>query len=191
MLLRLTVAVLVEHRDRCQARADVLGFSLDKDAFVFSSEIDGSRFLAPSSLTQRYDRLAARLDIETTFHKLAVLLGHRTDRDRRGRADGCRPTRHGGGGTTTLRAHTAWVSEADQRAAKNIGGRIPERPPQLDPVERVKSERRSPYERIDGQHGVSSGTAHRAMELLRNRGSFPSAAAVGQSLFALQNDRRT
>jgi hypothetical protein len=29
---------------------------------------------------------------------------------------------HAGGGTTTLRAYTAWMSEVDQRVAKNIGG---------------------------------------------------------------------
>lgn len=65
-----TATVLAEHRDRCQARAEALGLSLDKDAYVFSPEADGSRFLAPSSLTQRYDRLAERLGIDTTFHKL-------------------------------------------------------------------------------------------------------------------------
>jgi integrase len=123
-----TVTVLTEHRDRCQARAEALELSLDKDAFVFSPELDGSRFLAPSSLTQRYDRLAERLGIDTTFHKLrhysateliAAGVDVRTVAGRLG---------HAGGGTTTLRAYTAWVSEADQRAAKNIGGRMPERP---------------------------------------------------------------
>ncbi|HEY2765663.1 MAG TPA: tyrosine-type recombinase/integrase [Pseudonocardiaceae bacterium] len=129
-----TVAVLVEHRERCQERAEALSLHLAEDAYVFSPEVDGSRFLAPSSLTQRYDRLAERLGIDTTFHKLrhysateliAAGVDIRTVAGRLG---------HGGGGTTTLRAYTAWVSEADQRAAKNIGGRMPERP-SLDPIE--------------------------------------------------------
>ncbi|HEU0089759.1 MAG TPA: tyrosine-type recombinase/integrase [Pseudonocardiaceae bacterium] len=119
--------MLVEYLDRCRARTEALGLNLGKHAYVFSSEPDGSRFFVPSSLTQRYDRLAARLDIETTFHKLwhysateliAAGVDVRTVAGRLG---------HGSGGTTTLRAYTAWVPEADQRAATNIGGRMPER----------------------------------------------------------------
>jgi integrase len=190
-----TAAMLTEHRDRCQARAAALDLSLDKDAFVFSPQPDGSRFLAPSSLTQRYDRLAKRLDVETTFHKLrhysateliAAGVDVRTVAGRLG---------HGGGGTTTLKAYTAWVSEADQRAAKRIGGRMPKRPVWLNPVERAKTDPRNPYERIAGElrrdilagilvdgerapstkqiatdNNVSVGTAHRAIELLKTWG---------------------
>lgn len=193
-----TAAMLVEHRDRCQARAEAVGLRLDKDSFVFSPEIDGCRFLAPSSLTQRYDRLAARLEIDTTFHKLrhytateliAAGVDVRTVAGRLG---------HGGGGTTTLRAYTAWVSEADQRAARNISDRMPERP-SVDPIERAKVDPQSPYERVAAQlrrdilagalvegnnlpsikeivagHHVSAGTAHRAMELLKTWGLITS-----------------
>lgn len=146
-----TAAVLTEHRDRCRARAAALDLSLDKDAFVFSPQLDGSRFLAPSSPTQRYDRLAKRLDVETTFHKLrhysateliAAGVDIRTVAGRLG---------HGGGGTTTLKEYTAWVSEADQRAAKNIGGRMPEWPVWLNPFGRAKTDPHSPYERIAGK----------------------------------------
>lgn len=35
---------------------------------------------------------------------------------------------HGGGGATTLRVYTAWTSEADQRAARSVSGRMPARP---------------------------------------------------------------
>lgn len=194
-----TAIVLAEHRDRCRVRAEALGLTLDNDAFVFSPKVDGSRFLAPSSLTQRYDRFATRLDIDTTFHKLrhysateliAAGVDVRTVAGRLG---------HGGGGTTTLKAYTAWVSEADQRAAKNIGGRMPERPAQLDPADRAKTDPQSPYERIaarvrhdiltgvltDGEHmppikeiaseyGVSVATAHRAMDLLKSWGLITS-----------------
>ncbi|MGH4011957.1 MAG: tyrosine-type recombinase/integrase [Pseudonocardiaceae bacterium] len=194
-----TVTVLTEHRDRCQARAEALELSLDKDAFVFSPKHDGSRFLAPNSLTQRYDRLAERLGVDTTFHKLrhysateliAAGVDVRTVAGRLG---------HAGGGTTTLRAYTAWVSEADQRAAKNIGGRMPERPTPLHPAERAKTDPQSPYERIAGElrrdilagvlvdgehalstkqiadeHNVSAATVRRAMELLQTWGLITS-----------------
>jgi len=32
---------------------------------------------------------------------------------------------HGGGGATTLRVYTAWLSESDQRAAVALGRRLP------------------------------------------------------------------
>ncbi|MFC7660276.1 tyrosine-type recombinase/integrase [Pseudonocardia benzenivorans] len=35
---------------------------------------------------------------------------------------------HGGGGSTTLRAYTAWVSEADLRAMKDLSVRMPDLP---------------------------------------------------------------
>ena len=190
-----TVAVLAEHRKRCAARCKALGLQLDNDAFVFSPAPDGSRFLAPPSLTQRYERLAARLGIATTFHKLrhysateliAAGVDVRTVAGRLG---------HGGGGTTTLKAYAAWVSEADQRAAKSIGASMPERPPERDAVERAKTEPCSPYERIAAQlraeilsgrhetgqelspvkqlafeHGVALSTARRAVVLLETWG---------------------
>jgi integrase len=189
-----TVAVLTEHRERCRARAKALGLPLAEDAFLFSAEPDHSRFLTPGSLTQRYDRLAGRLGIDTTLHKLrhysaTELISAGVDvRTVAGRLG------HAGGGTTTLRTYAAWVSEADQRAATNLAGRMPARPP-LDPIERAKIEPEAPYEHIavavrrnilDGdlahgapaptgrqlatEHDVSPGTAHRALVLLRDWG---------------------
>jgi hypothetical protein len=35
---------------------------------------------------------------------------------------------HGGGGTTTLRVYTAFVSESDQRTAQTLFSRLPSRP---------------------------------------------------------------
>jgi integrase len=35
---------------------------------------------------------------------------------------------HGGGGATTLRVYSAWVAEADQRAAAALASRLPELP---------------------------------------------------------------
>ena len=84
---------------------------------MFSTEIDGSAHLKPDSVTQRYGRLAARLGIKTTIHKLrhysateliAAGVDVRTVAGRLG---------HGGGGSTTLKVYAAWLSESDQRAA--------------------------------------------------------------------------
>ena len=65
-----TVAVLREHHARCSARARALGFELPPGAFAFSTEPEGKTFPRPDGMTQRYERLASRLDIETTFHRL-------------------------------------------------------------------------------------------------------------------------
>ena len=96
---------------------------------------------------------------------------------------------HSGGGTTTLRTYTAWVSEADQRAATGLGTRMPARP---DPAVPVAPEREPAYLRVanelrrrivDGElavgvpapthkqitaeFGVSVGTAHRVLGQLQ------------------------
>ncbi len=190
-----TADVLREHRDRCITRARALGLQLAPGAFVFSGAPDGSTFPTPGGLSQRYDRMVDRLGIDTTLHKLrhhaateliAAGVDVRTVAGRLG---------HSGGGTTTLRTYTAWVSEADQRAASGIGSRMPARPVSLDSMERAKSNPQNPYEKIaaelrrrvlagdlrDGdaaptekqlaaEHGVAAGTAHRAMELLKTWG---------------------
>ncbi|MCA1707983.1 MAG: hypothetical protein LC808_33790, partial [Actinobacteria bacterium] len=62
--------------------------------------------------------------------------------------------------TTTLRAYTAWVSEADQRAAKNIGGRMPERPAPLDGLNAQRPTRGGLLARLRGfdrRGGVTEG----------------------------------
>ncbi len=65
-----TVGALREHRRRCEARAASLGIQLRPDGFVFSDSPDGSTFKTPSAVTHRYERLADRLGIDTTLHKL-------------------------------------------------------------------------------------------------------------------------
>ena len=65
-----TVALLTAHRQRCLTRAHALGLELADEAFVFSTAVDGSTYLKPDSVTQRYGRLAARLGIKTSIHKL-------------------------------------------------------------------------------------------------------------------------
>ncbi len=195
-----TVEVLIEHQDRCRARAEALGIELAADAFVFSSAPDGSTYPTPGTLTQRYNRLAERLGIDTNLHKLrhysateliAAGVDVRTVAGRLG---------HSGGGTTTLRTYAAWMSEADQRAASGIATRMPSRPASLDAVERAKHDPQSPYEKIAAElrrrilsgdlaagdlaptekqlaaeHQVAIGTAHRAMELLKTWGFITSS----------------
>jgi hypothetical protein len=61
---------------------------------------------------------------------------------------------HSGGGTTTLRVYTAWVSEADQRASGSLAGRMPELPPGIETdgamaaIVKPVTEASAPYLRI-------------------------------------------
>lgn len=120
-----TVDVLWRHLLRCQERAASLGVELPREAYVFSRDPDGKRSLVPRSVTQRYDRMAKQLGIKTTLHKLrhysaTELINAGVDvRTVAGRLG------HGGGGATTLRVYAAWLSEADQRAAAALAGRMP------------------------------------------------------------------
>jgi integrase len=118
-----TAAVLSEHLERCQARAQALGLELRSDVFVFSSAPDGSTFLRSDGVTQRYERLADRLGIDTTFHKLRhysateLIAGGVDPRTVAGRLG------HGGGGTTTLKTYTAHGSPRRTSARRRASGR--------------------------------------------------------------------
>jgi integrase len=123
-----TIAVLKEHIERITQRAAEIGVKLKPNAYLFSGAPDSSTWPTPDSVTQRYDRMVTRLGVDTTFHKLrhysateliAAGVDPRTVAGRLG---------HGGGGTTTLKTYTAWVSEADQRASAMLGGNMPRRP---------------------------------------------------------------
>ena len=200
-----TVGLMIEHRQRCLDRAQALGIELSDDAFVFSPEPDGSVPIRPDTVTQRYRRLVQRLDIDTHLHALrhysateliAAGVDIRTVAGRLG---------HGGGGTTTLRVYAAWLSEADQRAADTLSGRMPDRPVALDPAQRALVSPEAVFEHVawkirqqvlddvlvDGgpapslkeivaEHGVSMGTAHRATELLRAWGVVTAAEGRGR-----------
>ena len=190
-----TAAVLREHVARCRSRALTLGFELPCDAFLFSVDPDGATFPTPDSVTQRYDRMVSRLGIKTTLHKLrhysaTELIANGVDpRTVAGRLG------HGGGGTTTLKTYSAWVSEADQRAARDLGAGMPQRPEEVDPAKRTRRNPRHPYEvvaaalaeRIEqgaltsadvvpsaadlaAVHGVSLATAKRGLVLAQEWG---------------------
>lgn len=143
-----TVELLRAHRTRCEEEAAALGINLPADAFVFSRVPDGSTHLLPDSVSQRYGKLARRLGIATTLHKLrhysateliAAGVDPRTVAGRLG---------HGGGGTTTLRVYSAWVAEADQRASTSLLGRLPQRPGRTVSDGLRKFVPRHPYERL-------------------------------------------
>jgi integrase len=189
-----TLSLLGEHRHRCEERAASIGLALTDDAFVFSLAVDGSVHLKPDSVSQRYVRLARRLGISTTIHKLrhysaTELISAGVDvRTVAGRLG------HGGGGTTTLKVYAAWVSESDQRAATSLFDRLPTRPDSVAGLAR-QDDREAPYERIAAQlraqiasgelpvgtalpthkqlaeqHRIAVGTAHRVTALLRSEG---------------------
>jgi site-specific recombinase XerD/DNA-binding transcriptional regulator YhcF (GntR family) len=191
-----TVAVLTEHWERCRSRAAALGLTLGQGAFVFSNAPDASTHLVPSSVTQRYNRLAHRLGINTHLHALrhfsateliAAGVDVRTVAGRPG---------HSGGGITTLRVYAAWLAESDQRAAGGLLARMPVRPEATpERSERAKTDPRTPRERLavelrdrivagefpvggylpgikqlSARYGVAASTAHRAVVLLKEWG---------------------
>ncbi|MBO0876159.1 MAG: site-specific integrase [Pseudonocardia sp.] len=120
--------ILRAHRTRCEQRASDLGTRIRRDGFVFSPAPDCSIQIKPNTMTQRYGRLAARLGIDTHLNCLrhysateliAAGVDIRTVAGRLG---------HSGGGSTTLRAYTAFQLEAEQRASSALAARRP-RPP--------------------------------------------------------------
>jgi len=110
--------------------------------------------MKPNTVSQRYRRMCARLGWNMHLHQLrhysaTELISAGVDpRTVAGRLG------HGGGGSTTLRVYSAWVSEADQRAAGASNLRMPAPPFPLDlsapagGVAASDSETRSPYKHI-------------------------------------------
>jgi len=122
-----TLALLRAYLQHVALRAASLGIELSDGSFVFSAAPDGATWLKPDTVTQRYSRMCERLGWDMHIHQLrhysateliAAGVDIRTVAGRLG---------HGGGGTTTLRVYSAWVAEADQRAASSLAAhaRIP------------------------------------------------------------------
>jgi integrase len=177
-----TLALLRAYLQRCTEQANVLGFELPSDARIFSQSPDGSTWLKPDSVGQRYARMCARLGWDMNLHQLrhysateliAAGVDVRTVAGRLG---------HGGGGSTTLRVYSAWVSEADQRAAGMLAGRMPELPSvvgeghALVPAQRPVTEDSVPYRRIaeDIRGAIRCG-------VLRPGDHVPTMAALAKS----------
>ena len=121
-----TLELLRLYRERCRERAAALGLELADDARIFSRDPDGQRWLLPDSVSQRYERMCRRLGWDMNIHQLrhysaTELVGAGVDlRTVAGRLG------HSGGGVTTLRFYTAWLPEADSRAATTLGARLPD-----------------------------------------------------------------
>jgi len=150
-----TMALLRAHYMRCTARAALLWLKLVSDARIFSTAPDGSTWLKPDTVGQRYERMCARLGWDMNLHQLrhysaTELISAGVDvRTVAGRLG------HGGGGTTTLKVYSAWRSEADQRAADSLGIRMPVPPVEVDPTTPLivpeasaEDDDGSPYKRI-------------------------------------------
>ena len=189
-----TVEVLREHRDRCTALAAAAGIALDPEGYVFSDALDHRTPWRPATVTQRFGRLRDALGLKTSLHKTRhysatelIIAGVdvATVAGRLGHASA----------STTLNFYTAWVSEADQRAAKMLAPRLPERPTSATRADWAKIIPEHQYEviaaglreaiaageyqpgdpiptekQLAAEHAVSAGTAHRVMELLRTWG---------------------
>lgn len=121
MLLRSYLA----HR---KAQAATMERKLNPKGRLFSPDIDHATWIKPDSVSQRYRRMCEKLGWDMNIHQLRhysateLIAGGVDVRTVAGRLG------HGGGGATTLRVYSAWVSEADQRAAGNLGGRMPTPP---------------------------------------------------------------
>jgi hypothetical protein len=149
-----TLALLRAYLRRCKERAAALGFELPNDARLFSPQPDGSTWPKPDSVSRRYARMCAQLGWDMNIHQLrhysaTELIASGVDvRTVAGRLG------HGGGGATTLRVYSAWVSEADQRAAGTLAGRMPALPPGVEqdgallPAPRSSREDNAPYQRV-------------------------------------------
>jgi integrase len=120
-----TLALLRAYLDHRTHQASLLEVAPANGAFVFSPDPDGAAPIKPDTVTQRYRRMCAQLGWQMHIHQLrhfsateliAAGVDVRTVAGRLG---------HSGGGSTTLRVYSAWVSEADQRAATSLVARLP------------------------------------------------------------------
>jgi integrase len=85
-----TCTILDTYRQERRKRAAAIGLALSEDGFVFSPRIDGQMCWSPQELSRQYRRLADRLGIRTSLHKLrhysATELSRGRRADRRGTA---------------------------------------------------------------------------------------------------------
>ncbi|GAA0628919.1 hypothetical protein GCM10009547_35740 [Sporichthya brevicatena] len=184
-----SVDQLQELRKRRQAACAALGVEWSRDSFVFSRAADGTTPLTPSSVTQRYRKLAVKLDLRSTrLHSLrhysateliAANVDVRTVAGRLG---------HGSGGTTTLRTYAGWSADADRRAAEKIAGLIPRPEPALrrpqSPYEQLAASLRASIlsgalpvgaqlptlAELASEHNMAPNTAARAIAMLKDEG---------------------
>jgi integrase len=193
-----TLGLLAAYRSEAERTAALIGTNLKDSDFIFSAAPDHSESLRPDTVTQRYTRMCKRLGFNMHIQQLrhfsateliAAGVDVRTVAGRLG---------HSGGGTTTLRVYSAWVAEADQRAAQTLNGRlalpasvaaptedfpVPNAEP-VGPYVRIADDVEGairagylpsgsalpPLKEIAARYSVAVGTAHRAVALLAERG---------------------
>lgn len=194
-----TVGLLRAYRQHCEADAKKARVHIASNGRLFSPLVDHSTWLKPATVSQRYRRMCAKLKWDMNLHQLrhysaTELIASGVDvRTVAGRLG------HSGGGTTTLKVYSAWVAEADQRAAGRITGRMPKAPIEItehgDPRSTLSPDPNSPYQRIAAdlrgailcgalkighrlpvvaelanRYGVAASTAHRAIAELKSEG---------------------
>jgi integrase len=64
------VVILMEHRARCEARAEACGVTIRSGGYVFSLAVDGLEPVLPDSVIQRIHRLSERLGVRVTLRGL-------------------------------------------------------------------------------------------------------------------------
>lgn len=158
-----TVGLLAVYKRHCAERAGL--DEMPGTARIFSNSPDGSTWLKPDSVSQRYARMCARKPLEWDMHihqlrhySATELISAGVDVTTVGGRLG-----HGGGGSTTLRFYSAWKSEADQRAAGTLSARLPDLPLGFSPTDMLTSavqrNDESQYQRIaaDLQGAIACG----------------------------------
>lgn len=206
----ITADVLLAHHDRVVQRRTAFGGELENTDYVFSPDADGKAPPNKGTVSQRYRRLAKQLKLRSTrlqalrhypaTELIAAGVDLRTVSGRLG---------HGSGGATTLRVYAAWVPEADKRAATLLAPNLPS-PATTTPPDGTEH----PWQRIAAQltehvrsgtwaagtaiptikelaatHGVSAGTAHRAVTQLGTDGLV--LITTGRRTLVAPNQTRT
>jgi len=115
-----SIKILKEHKKATDERARAFEAKLGPNAFVFSSEIDGSQPIPPDRLSQAWRRLADIEGVESRLHDLrhlqaSVLLDAGESITTVAARLGHRDT------ATTLRVYAHLMPGADQRAADIVG----------------------------------------------------------------------
>ena len=116
-----TVAVLEQHRERCEQLATDCGAELTDDSYLFSHEVDFSRPWRPNYATLAFGRLRDKLDLDgvklhhlrhfSATQLLSLGIDIRTVSGRLGHANA----------STTLDIYAQFVDQADEKAADALG----------------------------------------------------------------------
>jgi integrase len=116
-----TATMLRDYQAAVLEQADLYETKLDRDAYVFSDEIDGSTPIPPDRLTQAWRRLADSVGSSSRLHDLrhlqaSILLDAGESVTTVAARLGHRDT------ATTLRVYAHLMPGADARAAEIVGG---------------------------------------------------------------------